>query len=329
MKVSKTIILFLFIGLVQCSFAQTEASIDKDTILIGDQFKLKLDVSLPKGNTIVWPLLKDTLTNQIEIISKSNIDTLNTKDGSLLSQELILTSFDTGQLTIPQLKFTLVNQKSSEVDILFSQALSIQVNTVTVDTSQAIMPIKGPISSPYTFPELAPFIFGGLALIAIIIFSIIYYRRLKQKKPIIKRRLKPRIAAHILALNNLKELKSKKLWQDGKFKVYYTELTDIIRIYLDERYQIEAMEMTSDEILALVTPHESIDSKLKDKLAATLMTADLVKFAKQKPIGLENDNNLSDMIEFVKGTKRVEEVKVQEEQQKESITNDKVNEDVK
>lgn len=328
MKGIKTIILFLFIGLGFSAIAQTSSSIDKDTILIGDQFKLKLDVNLPKGNTIIWPLLKDTLTNQIEIISKSNIDTLETKNGSLLSQELILTSFDTGQLRIPQIKFTIVDQKTSEAQINFSQALSIQVNTVTVDTSQAIMPIKGPISSPYTFPELAPFIFGGLALIAIIIFSIIYYRRLKQNKPIIKLRSKPKVAAHIIALNNLKELKSRKLWQDGKFKSYYTELTDIIRIYLDERYQIEAMEMTSDEILALIMPHSTIDSKLKDKLAATLITADLVKFAKQKPIGLENDNNLSNMIEFVRGTKRVEEVKIQEEHKKESFTNDKVNENV-
>jgi len=326
MRVLRTIILFLFIGLVQCSFAQTEVNIDKDTILIGDQFKLKLDVNLPKDHTIAWPLLKDTLTSKIEIISKSKIDTLDTKSGSLLSQELVLTSFDTGTLAIPQIEFTFINQKTSEAEISFSQALSIQVNTVSVDTAQAIKPIKGPIRSPYTFSELAPFIFGGLALIAIIIFSIIYYRRLKQNKPIIKLRPKPRVAAHIMALNNLKELKSKKLWQDGKFKSYYTELTDIIRVYLDERYQIEAMEMTSDEILALVMPHTSIDSKLKDKLVATLMTADLVKFAKQKPIGLENDNNLSNMIEFVNGTKRIEETKAQSAQKTESETNDKVNE---
>lgn len=306
MRIIKTIILFLLIGFSQFSFAQTSASIDKDTILIGDQFKLKLEVNHPKGNAIAWPLLKDTLTDKIEIISQSKIDTLETKDGSLLSLELILTSFDTGNLVIPQFEFAILNPETGDKQINFTQALNLRVNTVAVDTTQAIMPIKGPIKSPYTFSELAPFIFGSLLLIAIIIFSIIYYRRFKQNKPIIKRRIKPKIAAHILALNNLKELKSRKLWQDGKFKLYYTELTDIIRIYLDERYQIEAMEMTSDEIIDLIIPHASIDSNLKNKLSDTLLTADLVKFAKLKPIGLDNDNKLSNMIEFVETTKRAE-----------------------
>lgn len=306
MRYIKTFILFLLIGFSQFNFAQTLASIDKDTILIGDQFKLKLEVNQTEGRIIVWPLVKDTLTSAIEIISKSNIDTLDTKDGKTLSQELILTSFDTGNLVIPQIEFAILNPETSDKQISFTQALNIRVNTVAVDTTQAIMPIKAPIKSPYTFSELAPFIFGFLVLIAIIIFSIIYYRRLKQKKPIIKLRSKPKVAAHILALNNLKDLKSKKLWQDDKFKLYYTELTDIIRVYLDERYKIEAMEMTSDEIIDVIMPHTSIDSKLKKKLSDTLLTADLVKFAKQKPIGLENDNNLSNMIEFVETTKRIE-----------------------
>merc|ERR1711991_172090 len=131
---------------------------------------------------------------------------------------------------------------------------------------------------------------------------------------------KPKLPAHVIALSELDKLKTRKLWQDGRFKLYYTELTDIIRTYLDNRYGIEAMEMTSDEIMDALLSNKSIDEKLKAKLKDTLLTSDLVKFAKQKPLATENDNNWSNMVDFVEGTKRTPQ-EIKEREEKEEVVN--------
>jgi hypothetical protein len=301
----------LIIGILSfsiASFSQTEASIDKDSILIGDQFVLKLVANSIHANKIVWPVFKDTLTQNIEIVSQSAIDTLQNKNSYLISQEFLLTSFDTGTHKIPSFEIAYIINENGEKETRLTSPMSIFVSTLEVDTSKAIMPIKGPIHSPYTFREIAPYAIGGIVLIGLIVLAIIYYKRRKNNKPLIQFKAKPKLPAHIQALQHLENLKGRKLWQDGKYKMYYTELTDIVRVYLDDRFGIEAMEMTSDEIREAIQPNEIIDKKLKEKLSETLMTADLVKFAKMTPISLENDNHWSNMKSFVESTKR-EEVK--------------------
>ncbi|MBC34983.1 MAG: hypothetical protein CL663_02920 [Bacteroidetes bacterium] len=319
-KMKKFGLIILSILFFQGIFAQSEANIDKDSILIGDQFKLKLEANSINQNKIIWPIFKDSLTKNIEILSKSPIDTLQNKDSYLLSQEFLLTSFDTGFHQIPAFEIIYEINEDGEKELRMTDPLSIYVGTVEVDTSKAIMPIKGPISSPYTFKEIAPWAFGGLVLVGLIILAVVYYKRRKQNKPIIKLKAKPKLPAHVIALSELDKLKTRKLWQDGRFKLYYTELTDIIRTYLDNRYGIEAMEMTSDEIMDALLSNKSIDEKLKAKLKDTLLTSDLVKFAKQKPLATENDNNWSNMVDFVEGTKRTPQ-EIKEREEKEEVVN--------
>ncbi|MBE9481570.1 MAG: hypothetical protein IMY69_07740, partial [Bacteroidetes bacterium] len=116
---------------------------------------------------------------------------------------------------------------------------------------------------------------------------------------------KPKIPPHVIALDALEKLRINKLWQSGKIKEYHTEITDIIRVYIHERFGIDAMEMTTDEILASFNKkNDEVDDGLKNKLKQTLMLADLVKFAKEKPLPLENDKSLNNSIDFVKETIR-------------------------
>lgn len=300
-------------------------STERDSILIGDQINLKIQVLTNAETKIVWPQFEDFLIPKIEIISRSGIDSLWSENTLELQQNLIITSFDTGFYKIPGLEFTYQNEGEEAFLKSLSNELSLYVLTVAVDTTLAIMPIKGPISSPYTWQEIAPWLLLGLVVIGMVIFLIYYFKRKSKHEPVFKPRSKPRIAPHIIALNGLEKLKEKKLWQEGKFKLYYTELIDIIRVYLDEQFGIDAMEMTSEEINQMVAREDKIDKRIKQKLSEALSISDLVKFAKEKPIANINDVNLENLVDFVSKTHEIkieaEETKIEEKSDNEhSVT---------
>lgn len=89
---------------------------------------------------------------------------------------------------------------------------------------------------------------------------------------------------------------------NDKSKAYYTELTDIVRIYLENEFEVDAMEMTSDEIKNAIKNITVIHVSDQKKLVETMNAADLVKFAKSKPLQHENDLNWNNILEFVKGS---------------------------
>ncbi len=317
----KRILIFLF--LISLSILRLGAqelhpiiTAERDSILIGDQINLKIQVSTNPETKIAWPRFEDFLIPKVEIISRSEIDSLWNENSLNLQQNLIITSFDTGYYEIPGLEFTYQNAGDEAYLKSLTNDLGLYVYTVAVDTTQAIMPIKGPISSPYTWKEIAPWLLLGLIVIGMIFFLIYYFRRKSKQEPVFKPKSKPRIAPHIIALNGLEKLKEKKLWQEGKFKQYYTELIDIIRVYLDDQFGIDAMEMTSEEINQMVEREDKIDKKIKQKLSEALSMSDLVKFAKEKPIANINDVNLANLVEFVDKThdlnKKTEEISVEE-----------------
>ncbi|MCP4553390.1 MAG: hypothetical protein GY834_15415 [Bacteroidetes bacterium] len=331
MNIRTSIILSLFIFstlMLNGQKLQPTLSIDKDSILIGDQVKLNIFVNSPPDAMIAWPRFEELLMPKVEILNQSSIDTLEIEDARLrLHQQLLITSFDTGIYIIPPLKFTYQN-KGEETFLLDStNSLQLYVLTVKVDTTQAIMPIKGPISSPYTWGEIAPWLILGIIIIGLVIFLIYYFKKKKNNEPIFKAVSKPKIPAHIVALNGLDNLKSKKLWHDGKFKEYYTEMIDIIRVYLVGTYDVDAMEMTSDEINQAIKNINGIAAIQKEKLSEALLLADLAKFAKEQPLPLLNDNNLSNMVEFVHNTHNTlvleEKIKSNKTDKAEDIENQK------
>lgn len=307
---------------------QPMLTIDKDSILIGDQVKLNIIVNLPPDVMIAWPRFEELLMPKVEILSQSSIDTLEVENARLrLHQQLLITSFDTGIYIIQPLKFT-YQHKGEEAFLLDStNSIQLYVLTVVVDTTQAIMPIKGPISSPYTWGEIAPWLILGIIVIGMIFFLIYYFKKKKNNEPIFKAVTKPIIPAHIVALNGLDNLKSKKLWHNGKFKEYYTEMIDIIRVYLVDTYGVDAMEMTSDEINQAIKSINGITIKQKEKLSEALLLADLAKFAKEQPLPLLNDNSLNNMVEFVHDTHNLlvleKEIKSNDTDKVEDIENQK------
>jgi len=285
------------------------ARFDTTDILIGDQIDLNISFTMPLDYRVLWPHYKDTLTRNIEIVSMSPVDTLINESENIVEmlQSLTVTSFDSGYYYVPPIKF----QYQPIDDTVFTEAstipLYLKVHTMEVDTTQAIKPIKPPLGAPLSFREILPWLLAGLVALIVIFLAIYVYTRWKKNKPLFRIRPKVILPPHVVAMNGLENLKGKKLWQAGKVKDYYTELTDILRNYIEDRYNVAAVEMTTEEILEGLkntdAPKESVD-----KLARTLVLADLVKFAKENPLPLDNDISMNSSIEFVKKTRSEREI---------------------
>ena len=137
----------------------------------------------------------------------------------------------------------------------------------------------------------------------LIIFGVIYYlRKRKKAEPVFQILTKPRLLPHEIALAEFEKLRMRKLWQEGRIKEYHSEITDILRKYFESRFGIMALEMTSMEILDAVRSQNAMTSDTTGRLSDILTTADLVKFAKMRPLPTENDLCLNNAITVVNDT---------------------------
>ncbi len=303
----KLFLIILFLGFINLSYSQdikATAELDTNSILIGDQVNLNIKLKCPVSTKIIWTALYDTITNEIEIIKKSKIDTIFSKDKKQinLSQTLIITSFDSGYYVIPAFQFIYDKINDTTFKIAKTNPLFLNVQTIPVDTTKAIKDIKPPLKAPVTFREVLPYILTGIAVAIIILLIIYYIKKRKKKQPLFQLHKKPKLLPHKIALDALEKLRIKKLWQKNKIKEYHSELTQIIRTYIKQRFNINALEMTSDEILHSFKKTDIKNEEIDNKLKQTLALADLVKFAKENPLPDENDKSMNNAIDFVKKT---------------------------
>jgi hypothetical protein len=293
--------------LLSVSFAaaqeiRVKAALERDSIWLGDQIKLLVVAELSKGDKLTLPHLPDTI-QKIEILKRSKIDT-SILDGTRIQikQTYLITCFDSGAHQIPSYYFKVVN--GAHTDSLKSGELTLNVKFPPIDLKKGPADIKKPFAAPITFKEIAPWILGIILLAAIVFLVIYYISRRNKNRPLFERPAKPKIPAHILAIQELDKLKSEQLWQQEKVKEYYTRLTDIVREYIEERFTMAAMEQTTPEILQ---GFKNLQTKVEHKsileLKQILELADLVKFAKLNPLPDENFNMLNNAYLFVKETK--------------------------
>ncbi len=305
-KIGQYILFSFLLITLSCTNSKSQdivitTSLSADTILIGDQIYYSLQLKQPASLNINFPQFTDTLIANIEILEKSEIDTLILDDEQLiLKQELLITCFDSGLYRIPGGKFSTATENL--IKEFISDEIYLQVLTMPLDTSQAIFDIKLPYGAPVKFIEVLPYILGVLILAAIL-FAVFWFIRKRKRKKQVGDRFKPLVPPHITALQELDKVKEERLWQNNREKEYYSRLTEILRIYLEGRYGIYAMEQTSDEILDSLRKTGFNDNRLFDKLKSTLTISDLAKFAKLKPSPNENEGCLLDAYVFVNDTK--------------------------
>lgn len=275
---------------------QVSSKVDKPTILLGDQTVLRLSANLPANGKVTFPILADSISSKVQIVEKGKLDTLKDQSGRwTITQAYTITAFDSGVQTIPSFTFT-ANGSPLKTD-----PIPLQVEAVKVDTTKAIYDIKQPLAVKYGFMDWlrdnALKVLLGLLLVIVLIGIWFYFKKRKKAVAIVVE-VKPMVPAHVQALSKLSSLRDKKLWQQDEVKQYHSELTDIIREFLEKRYKIRAMEQTSDEIFSGLR-HLEINEENRNQLRQMLMLADLVKFAKQKPLATDNEQSMDNAIGFV------------------------------
>ncbi|MBR6661129.1 MAG: hypothetical protein IKL26_04665 [Bacteroidales bacterium] len=287
---------------VDSTMMKFPSKLSRDTILIGDQIEWTMQVMVKKGEEIVFEPFQNPVTQGVELIGTFKLDTLKSrKDELLLEGKAIITSFDSGTFYLPEV-MAAIEHLDGRVDTLFFDGPILDVTTIPIDTATFEMyDIKGQYTYPLTFKEVAPYILLLLLLVAAIWLLIRYIRLKKQNrnifgKPIVKD------PAHIVALRSLDKIRTQNLWQNNKQKQYYTAITDTLRIYISDRYNLSAMEMTSNEILDILSKDKELEQRVYEDLSSLFTTADLVKFAKYLASEEENQDAIPIAVRFVNAT---------------------------
>lgn len=306
---NRNIILIALLGLLctgklNAQSVTVEAKIDSLQILIGEQARVQLQVAMDAKQRAVFPVYTDTLTKGVEIVETVKQDTqfLNDRQRLLITQEYLVTSFDSALYYLPPMP-VMVDGKEYK-----SKALALKVYSMPVDTlhPEQFFGQKAVMKAPFAWEDWYGLIACSLLALPIVGLLVYLIARLRDNKPIIRKvKVEPKLPPHQAAMNEIERIKLEKKWQKDSPKDYYTELTDVLRIYIKDRFGFNALEMTSSEIIDKLL--EMNDKKALADLKMLFETADLVKFAKHNPLMNENDANLINAIDFINETKQVEE----------------------
>ena len=309
MKRIKYITALLFILLSGYSTAQNvvlNAEIDTFQMMIGEQTRIKLELSVDTGYKVVMPEPGKELMPGIELLEKRRVvNSINENRRNVYTDEYLITSFDSTLYNIPPFKVLVDSNEYT------SNSLALAVYTMPIDTAnlQNICGPKEVWDVELTWEEYRDSVHLGIIVLFLVLALAWVVVRFVKNKPIIRIvKIKPKEPSHIAALNKIESIKSDDAWrEDNNVKEFYTRLTDALREYMHDRFGFNASEMTTSEILDYLS---KIDNKENiAELKEILETADLVKFAKMRPAINENDRNMANAIEYVNVTKNVEEEK--------------------
>lgn len=280
MKLKFYIFLFLLSSAVFAQ-KQVETSIDTTKNKIGAEFKLTLKTVVNANSKVVFPKLKRF--GPLEVIQSYPVDTVKKNDTYELIKKYGLTQFDSGRYVIPSVQI-LIDKKP-----YFSDSIRVEVANVKVDTLQQKMyDIKDITAADSDIGDWWKYVVA-LVIILAIGAGIYWYVKKHQKKKIEEEVYKTPIEKATSLLNNLE---SKELVQKGEIKEYYSELTDIARNYIEEAIHIPAMESTTSELIQAIRTASTkkkmtLTPETVENLERVLRQADLVKFAKSKPLDFE------------------------------------------
>lgn len=299
-----------------------DVKVDSAAILIGEQTVLHLTVTTDKDKPVQIVVPTDTLMRGVEVLNLSVPDsTLIENDRLLIKQDILVTSFDSSLYLLPPFKVI------DGVDTIYSNQVALKVSTipVNVDKPEEFYDVKEIWMPPFVLADYYPIIYG--VLLALFLICVIGYimQRLRNKQSLIPfKKQEPKLPPHEQAIKELDEIKQQKLWQQGRSKEYYTLITETLRRYIVDRFDINAMEMTSGEILDIIRKQHEADSVFNN-LKQILNLSDFVKFAKMNPLPDENDLSMMNAYLFINQTK-IEEVAAPEEtketEEKATETND-------
>lgn len=281
-----------------------DVSIDSAAILIGEQTVLHLTVTADQDRPVQVIIPNDTLMAGVELLNLSKADSTQIENNRLvIKQDLLITSFDSALYLLPPLKVI------DGVDTVYSNQVALKVSTLPVNAEnpEEYFDIKQVWKPPFVWADYLPILLGILLVLLLAAVTWYGWKRWKEQKSLIPfKKEGPKLPPHEQAIKELDAIREQKLWQQGLNKAYYTQITETLRRYIDGRFGINAMEMTSGEILDLIRQNDEA-KPLYENLRQILSLADFVKFAKMNPLPDENDLSLANAYRFVEQTKPVEE----------------------
>ncbi len=302
MPIYRYLRIILTLLVFSCTVHAQEArmEISPGEVQIGQHSRLSVELEAPSGYIVLFPAALDTLSRDIEVVRWGVPDTISISNGDMLLRQVhTITAWEEGYYPVPPQNYKFV----SGSDTLHAQTRPalLQVSGVEVDMESQyrdIHPIwRIPVSALEILGWVVPIVL--LMLLALYLVKRFYSKESAERKPSIWEN--PDVPAHIAAISSIETLRRKELWQSGRVKQYYSELSIILRKYISRRYNINAIEMTTAEIMNKLTPELE-----KENLARTAReifeTADLVKFAKHDPLPEVNNRVLEMALEFVRGT---------------------------
>lgn len=277
----KRLLYYTFLLAFPILYAQ-EVKVETNTknIKIGEQIQYKVSVETPADTPVSFP--EGQTFAPLEMVKTRAADTLRDGGKYRLVKEYYLTQFDEGKYTIPSQKIRINNKD------YFTDSLLVEVHTVAIDTLKQplydIKPIQD-VKKPFTSYGWILTIIAAVLLLLIVAFVYFVFIR-KKKFPFLQ--IQKKLPPFDRAIQDLKELQNSKYLIQSQHKEYYTRLTDIVKAYLEEEVHILAKESTTDELLTKINLLQekgklNLNQETITNLKRVLQTADLVKFAKNKP----------------------------------------------
>ena len=280
-----------------------KAKLDSATLLMGKTTTLHLEITQDKdARGFFVNEQADTLSAMVEIAERPAADTTGLGNNRIqINRDLIIQSFDSGMWIIKPIPYV-VNG-----DTAFCNQLTLKVLPVDVSQMKDINDIKPVEEVPFNLLDWLPDYWWAWLLGLLLIGAGIWAYRKYYKKGI--NPLKPnrkRLPPYEEAMINLQNLKAAQLWQQGQEKEYFTGLTDILRVYIDRRFHINAVEMTSSQIIDTLKKNEETKA-VNEQLEMILEIADIVKFANARPLADDNEVAYQRAVNFVEATRPVVE----------------------
>jgi hypothetical protein len=273
--------LLLVIPVLSREQVLAKASVDRDSILIGEPIKLTLDVRYPLGADFTWFKL-DTIPH-FEFLNKGKTDTSSDMNGKEIVQVLTITSFDSGHFQIPALVLTSNNRKFSTDSIGIDVAYTAFNASDDYRDIHDIVDVKRP-----DWIQYIPWIIGLATLIAIAVLVYVFRKTkkiVKLEQPVVSK-----LPPFEEAVQALQELRKKGWALDGQVKPFYSSLNDILRVFILRKLNIATLEKTNEELIVQLR-RLSMDKEIFGQLSEALRIADFVKFARYEPAASDNEKN--------------------------------------
>ena len=293
---------FMLSGMLFAQNVSVVATVDSQSVTIGDWIHLSLTVKHPPATHVFLPVLKDTL-GTFEIVHQDSAATKDEEGVRTLEKTLVISKYTPGNFYIPPIT-VMFTDAGGTVDSASSNPIPISVQGIQVDTTQSIKDIKAPLTVPMSAAEIAMYI-GLVLALAGAGYGIYYYIKKKRKVYDVLEEELPKIPPHVEAIQRLFDLEEEHLWQSGEIKLFYSKATEIIREYFEKRYGIMALELTTGEVMTQMARFK-LDASMSGMIERFLSDADLVKFAKYQPIASENEAVIPAAKEIVEKTKPIE-----------------------